>query len=1069
MHNLNPLPENIYTVGGTVQAGSGFYIPREADERLLNLCRKKHYAYVLTTRQVGKSSLMVRTAEQLADEGTRAAIVDLTALGVNVTADQWYQGLVDLIAEGLMLQTNAVQWWRQHEQFGNTQRLVLFFETVVLVEGPAVVFFDEIDTTRSMPFADDFFAALRFMWNDRAEKPIFNDLSFVLIGVATPHDLIQDPVRTPFNIGTRVDLKDWTYEEALPLAGGLGVDAKRNHEVLRWVFEWTSGHPYLTQNLCARIAEQRRTDWTKAAVAEVVARTFFGSDRDFDTNLQFVRDMLTWRAPNKEAVLRIYKEIRQGNSVRDETRRHKDALNPNAPVWDEDKSLHKAHLKLAGLVRSEDGKLQVRNQIYYEVFDDEWIKEEMPVNWQKRLFYTAATFVILLLCVTAPLSIYALNRGREAERQRNLAIQRASELFKANGELAKVNEQNIQINEQLKIRNGELAIANQKYAATNAKLTETNERYVKTNNQLETSNGLLTKAKQEAQDNAQKAKGLADRASHSEQLAIKAQQDAEIERAHAKLEADRAVANEAKTRNFLSSLYLNYAKDRDSKNQPEEATAYLMAAYEQAKDLPGGKGQEIRDLLTETSQLVKPLIDFGQSGYAEISPNGKHVISIDTAGKARFWDSQTGELITELVGQGYTLPVGYLPSPITNAPQLTSWSNDSERFVLERVCGTRIIDQPCTSSLTIFDGKTGNLVNEAKTIWEKDEVATSTSFLWPNANDHIERFLSVDGKGIHLWNSVTGKPIRLISNTPSTPLWAAAGQRFITSDAEGEVQFWNAENGSPVITLPVKLDVFPSAAPFILFADRSRVLTQNAQGVKLWDAMSGKLVNDLPITDTVDDFVVSSDEQILYTHARDKVLLWKVKDGALIKELPVSAIQTYLFSYSILTVAAAGQVQLWDAYTGAHIQDLKVGVPTRVTGSRERALISDVIGLSLWNVRTGKLIKNLPSGTYNSADWFDNDAWFLLGNAEGKGELRDGNTGELVRFAPLKYPFNVYYATSVTGKRILTRNTTSGWLQLWDLKFEPITLEETLAKAKCARFTVKDEALVELNPPPCRQ
>jgi WD40 repeat protein len=1061
MHNLNPLPENIYTVGGTVQAGTGFYIPREADERLLNLCRKKQYAYVLTTRQVGKSSLMVRTSEQLTDEGTRNAIIDLTALGVNVTADQWYQGLVELIAEGLMLQTNAVQWWREHQQFGNTQRLVLFFETVVLVEGPAVVFFDEIDTTRSMPFADDFFAALRFMWNDRAEKPIFDDLSFVLIGVATPHDLIQDPVRTPFNIGTRVDLKDWTYEEALPLAEGFGLDAKRSQEVLRWVLEWTSGHPYLTQNLCARIAEQGRTDWTKAAVAEVVAKTFFGSDRDFDTNLQFVRDMLTWRAPNKEAVLRIYKEIRKGNSVRDESP-HKDALDPNASVWDEDKSLHKAHLKLAGLVRSEDGKLQVRNRIYYEVFDDEWIKEEMPVNWQKRLYYAAGTFVILLLCVTAPVSVIAVNRGLEAERQRKLAIQQANDLAQANKRYAEINEQLNKTNADLVIAKEGVAATNAKLAATNAKLTETNQQYVTTNKKLETSNGLIEKAKQEALSNAQQAKGAALRASEAEQRAITAREEAEIERAHALLDAQRAAASEAKTRNFLSSLYLKDAKEKVTENNPEGATAFLMAGYEQAKDLPGSKEKEILNLLTETSQLVKPRIDFGQSGNAEISPNGKYVISIDTAGKVRFWDSQTGALITELPGQGYSLPVGYLATVITNTRQL-SWSNDSERFVLERGCGSRIADQPCKSSLALFEGKTGKLVHEEEIIWGEKESATSTSFYWPSANDRNVRFLTVNGKGIQLWNSVTGKPIRLISTAPSAPLWAAAGQRFITVGAEEQVQIWNAENGSEVTTLPVKLEVFPT-----LHADRSRVLTQNSQGVKLWDAMSGKWVNDLPITGTVDDFAVSNDEQVVYTHA-DKVQLWNAKDGALINELPVSPLQTLRFSYSILTVDAAGQVQLWDAKTGSHIKDLKVGVPGIVsTGSGERVLISTGVELSLWNARTGEFIKNLPNPTYSSVNWFDNDAWFLLVNAEGKGELRDGNTGELVRFGPLKYLFNTLEATSVTGKRILARNNVSGWLQLWDLKFEPITLDEVFAKAKCARFTVKDEDLVAINPPPCR-
>ena len=61
-----------------------------------------------------------------------------------------------------------------------------------------MLFFDEIDSTLSIPFADDFFAALRAIYNARSTTVDFKRLSFVLIGVATPSDLIADSKRTPF-------------------------------------------------------------------------------------------------------------------------------------------------------------------------------------------------------------------------------------------------------------------------------------------------------------------------------------------------------------------------------------------------------------------------------------------------------------------------------------------------------------------------------------------------------------------------------------------------------------------------------------------------------------------------------------------------------------------------------------------------------------------------------------------------------------------------------------------------------------------------------------------------------
>ncbi|MEM6353197.1 MAG: hypothetical protein AAF766_20780, partial [Cyanobacteria bacterium P01_D01_bin.14] len=69
---------SIYTTGGTVQAGGGIYLSRRADDELLQLCREGQFAYVLTSRQMGKSSLMVQTAERLEEEGITSIIIDLT-------------------------------------------------------------------------------------------------------------------------------------------------------------------------------------------------------------------------------------------------------------------------------------------------------------------------------------------------------------------------------------------------------------------------------------------------------------------------------------------------------------------------------------------------------------------------------------------------------------------------------------------------------------------------------------------------------------------------------------------------------------------------------------------------------------------------------------------------------------------------------------------------------------------------------------------------------------------------------------------------------------------------------
>jgi WD40 repeat protein len=401
-----------YTTGGTVQAQEGgLYLQRPADQQLLELCRESRFAYVLTPRQLGKSSLMIRTAEQLLDQGFRAALVDLTQIGTYADADTWYGDVLEVVADQLELATNARAWWRQQADTGLTLRLTRFFEEVVLAEvsEPIVIFVDEIDTTLSLAFTDDFFAAIRYFYVARAQNPELRRLSFVLIGVATPADLIRDPKRTPFNIGERVDLRDFTPAEAAPLAEGLPLPPLEAEQALGWILGWTGGHPYLSQRLCSVLAEDPPAVWSEAAVDQAVGRSFFGERSEQDNNLQFVRDMLTKRAPEGYGaeLLRTYRSIWQGKQ----------------PVADEEQNLVHAHLKLAGVVRRDGRELVVRNRLYQAVFNAAWIEEHNPEDFWKRygpVLKWAVPVSVSAVLVAGVMTALAL----EARRQADIAMLR---------------------------------------------------------------------------------------------------------------------------------------------------------------------------------------------------------------------------------------------------------------------------------------------------------------------------------------------------------------------------------------------------------------------------------------------------------------------------------------------------------------------------------------------------------------------------------------------------------------------------------------------------------------------
>jgi tetratricopeptide (TPR) repeat protein len=363
-----PRPD-VYTAGGTLTLEVPTYVERVADSELFEELRRRHYCYVLTPRQMGKSSLIVRTRKRLEEVSVASVAIDITGIGKNVTEEQWYTGHADEIALSLDLPPTAMKWWSERSDLGPVQRFSRYLSDCVLetLKSDVVIFVDEIDSTIGLPFSDDYFAAIRALFNRRPNDARLSRLTFVLLGVASPADLIKDPQRTPFNIGTPIKLTDFTREEARPLLQGLAPEPDLAEKLLDRVLFWTGGHPYLSQRACRVVAEWAQTNWdalrVPSIVDEKVRETFLADDkRESDFNLQTVSDRVKGRvsgigdgeAPKR---LHVYRDIVRG-----------------ARVADEDLDPVKMTLKLSGLVVADPSGLRVRNKIYQTVFDETWIR-----------------------------------------------------------------------------------------------------------------------------------------------------------------------------------------------------------------------------------------------------------------------------------------------------------------------------------------------------------------------------------------------------------------------------------------------------------------------------------------------------------------------------------------------------------------------------------------------------------------------------------------------------------------------------------------------------------------------
>src|SRR6185503_2780010 len=137
-----------------------------------------------------------------------------------------------------------------------------------------------------------------------------------------------------------------TESDIQPFAKGLEGIGADGPAVLRRVLHWTQGHPYLTQRLCRALVDHSSSG--TADVDELCKSLFFSSQaREQDNNLVFVRELLLY-GDDRASLLSLYRQVRT-----ERVRVSDDITNPLV-----------SHLRLSGVVRSQEGRLIVRNRIY---------------------------------------------------------------------------------------------------------------------------------------------------------------------------------------------------------------------------------------------------------------------------------------------------------------------------------------------------------------------------------------------------------------------------------------------------------------------------------------------------------------------------------------------------------------------------------------------------------------------------------------------------------------------------------------------------------------------------------
>ncbi len=988
--------DSFYTTGGTLPASAPSYVTRSADDSLNRALSNHEYCYILNSRQMGKSSLCVRAVEKFKKDGYRVVFLDLTRFGgSNLTLEQWYAGLHSEIGRALNLQDQFQDFRRTNHELSPLQRLFAAIHDVALgaAESPIIIFIDEIDVTRSLSFStDEFFSAIRQLYVARATDPSLTRLVFCLLGTATPSELITDTRISPFNIGTRIDIQDFTPAEAKPLATGIAFRFDTHtaaQRLLDRVMYWTGGHPYLTQRLCREIAGDP-TVWSEADVDRVTTHLFLTHQAsETDDNLAFVRNRLLRSEVDLTPLLDMYARVLTGKRVID------DETNPLCAV-----------LKLSGAVRANGGVLCARNRIYERVFDMAWVRAHKPeaeLRRQRIAFRRgvaiATAISTLVISVVAGLAIKASVSSQRASDNEALANRRAAE-SKQNADNA--TNALILADASAKRANSEKNRADAKAKLADEKTIEAAARAEEAARNLALAHERLT--------SATIARNVATR-----------------ERANAVSQFKLARAAEQTSRHLLYIADMNLAREACASNRYSRAREIL---YKHRNDPERGFEWSYIYGMTHRDRLsIKAHAD--EMHAMAVSADGRHIITASDDGTARVFDALSGACVLTLTEHASTIPsLNSRPSWI----QSVAISADNRRIVTGDVDHT----------LTVWDATSGK---EQRILGPKSRDSSLgagyfTAHVAITANGR--RVAATDGaNSAKIWDTGSGAELVTLNGAVerlTSISFSPDGTRVIAG-SEGRSAFvWDAVTGRVLLTLKGHVPILAKVA---YSADGARIAAiDGPQTAIIYDAKNGTEITSLvghssPIT----SIAFCPDGRRIVTGSKDhSAEVWDIASGKSLTQLvghdeAVCAVAVCADSGQIVSGSIDGVVKVWDTTTeqvhdilqrGADNADGTSAFPNYIVAGTNRK------GLRVCDLSTGRTVREFKGhvGMIDSVRFSPDNKRIATGGHDSTAKVWDADTGKcllnLTGFKTIVSSVDVSYSSN----RVVT--SCGGVGQVWD-------------------------------------
>jgi hypothetical protein len=257
-----PLPQaqplSLEMPEGTMETESWFYVERKSDGVAQAAIERQGVTITIKgPRQMGKSSLLIRTIAAAAKSGKRVVFLDfqLVDKASLTNADLFFRQFCSWVTDELGLDDKVEEYWKS--PLGNSQRCTRYVSRYLLKElgGPLVLAMDEVESIFDTDFRSDFFSMLRSWHNNRATVPAWKQLDLALVTSTEPYQLIDNLNQSPFNVGEVIELTDFAHDQVADLNDRHG--SPFSHDQQEQLKALLSGHPYLVRRALYLVSSGR--------------------------------------------------------------------------------------------------------------------------------------------------------------------------------------------------------------------------------------------------------------------------------------------------------------------------------------------------------------------------------------------------------------------------------------------------------------------------------------------------------------------------------------------------------------------------------------------------------------------------------------------------------------------------------------------------------------------------------------------------------------------------------------------------------------------------------------------